>query len=214
MRRRLGKNGARDREPWHAGSGTGKGNGHMTDKEIVEMYWQRDEAAISETRNQYHRYLSKIAYQFLFNEEDVEECVSDTYLAAWNSMPEHRPEVLSAYLGKLVRRISIDLIRKKNRQKRKSSEYDLSLEELGDVFSDGNTPETAFDVAELGRVIGDFLRTLKPEVRTIFIGRYYYLDPVREVARYNGVSVAKAKTVLHRTRKQLKEYLEKEGYEV
>ena len=186
----------------------------MTDSEIVELYWQRSETAIVETKNHYHRYLSKIAFQFLFNEEDVEECMNDTYLAAWNSRPDHRPDVLSMYLGKLVRRISIDLVRKKNRQKRKASEYDLSLEELGDTFADNNSPETALDATQLSRLIGDFLRTLPAETRTIFIGRYYYLDPVKEVAKYNGVSVVKVKTVLHRTRKKLKEYLEKEGYHV
>ena len=102
----------------------------MEDRQIVELYWQRDEAAVEETRKKYERYLTKIAYNILAVWEDSQESVNDTYLSAWNSIPPQRPAVLSAYLAQIVRRVSIDRFRRKNRQKRKPSEYALSLEEL------------------------------------------------------------------------------------
>ena len=113
----------------------------MTDAQIVELYHARDEKAIRETQTKYQKYLIKIAFNVLHDSADSEESVNDTYLAAWNSMPPHKPAVLSAYLGKLTRRISIDLFRKKNRQKRKGSEYAVSLTELEECVSGGETPE-------------------------------------------------------------------------
>lgn len=184
----------------------------MKDSEIVELYWQRNENAIQETKNRYDRYLTQIAYQVLFNKEDADECVSDTYLAAWNSMPDHRPAMLSTYLGKIVRQISIDAWRKRKRQKRQGSEYDLCLDELEDIFQETDTPEKAFDQAEFARTIEVFLHNLPKEARVLFIGRYYLCDPLKEVAAYYGFSESKAKSILHRTRKKLKKYLEKEGY--
>ena len=104
----------------------------MEDEKIVSLYWSRDEAAIRETEAKYDRYLTKIAYNILYNREDSRESVNDTYLAAWNSIPPHRPGVLSVYLGKITRRISIDIFRKRNRLKRRDSEYAVSLAEIED----------------------------------------------------------------------------------
>ena len=184
----------------------------MKDAQIVELYWNRSEEAIAETKERYHGYLMKIARQILGNEEDAEECVNDTYLAAWNSMPDHRPEMLSTYLGKITRQTAIDLWRKKNRQKRASSEYALSLEELEDMFSGGSTPEKELDAAILTQAINRFLRTLPADARNLFLGRYYYCDPLKEVAAYCGMKEAKAKSTLFRIRKNLKSFLEKEGF--
>lgn len=102
----------------------------MQDEKIVALYWERNETAIHETEQKYGRYLTKIAYNVLADLEDSKESVNDTYLSAWNSMPPHKPEILSTYLAKITRRISIDIYRKKNRKKRQPSEYALSLEEL------------------------------------------------------------------------------------
>lgn len=113
----------------------------MRDDEIVTLYWKRDERAIKETKNEYGRYLFKIANNILDDFEDSRESVNDTYLAAWNSMPPHRPSILSTYLGKITRRISIDIFRKKNREKRRASEYALSLSELEECISGGSMPE-------------------------------------------------------------------------
>lgn len=184
----------------------------MEDEQIVTLYWDRDESAIRETETKYDRYLTKIAYNILADLEDSRESVNDTYLAAWNSMPPHRPGVLSAYLAKITRRISISRFRYRNRDKRKESEYAVSLSELGDCVSGGNTTEEIVNVKLLADAIGIYLRLQPEEVRNAFIGRYYFLDPIREVARYCGMTESKVKTVLYRTRVGLKEYLEKEGF--
>lgn len=186
----------------------------MQDAEIVELYWNRDETAITETQNKYERYLTKIAYNVLADFEDSKESVNDTYLAAWNSIPPHRPNVLSVYLGKLTRRISIDIFRKRNREKRKASEYAISIEELGECLSDASGPEEILDSQLLADAINKFLRSISEEARNAFIGRYYFLDPLKTVAGYCGMSEAKAKSLLFHTRCGLKEYLKKEGFDV
>ena len=205
----------------------------MDDEQIVSLYWLRKESAIRETEKKYDHYLTKIAYNILSDYEDSRESVNDTYLAAWSSMPPHRPSILSTYLSKLTRRISIDLLRYRNRGKRQESQYALSLEELGECVSGGNTTEAAYDEKELGDcvsggnttedaytekeladTIADYLRMCSADARHAFIGRYYYLDSIREVAAYCGMSESKCKSLLHRTRLGLREYLAKEGYAV
>lgn len=183
----------------------------MDDSQIVALYWDRNETAIDHTDKKYGRYLTKIAYNILADREDSQESVNDTYLAAWNSMPPHRPNVLSAYLGKLTRRISIDLFRKKNSQKRGGSQYDLSLQELESCVGE-NTTEQALDAQLLSQAIESYLRSIGEEARNVFIGRYYYLDPVKTVAGYCHISESKAKILLHRTRQGLWEHLQKEGF--
>ena len=184
----------------------------MEDAQIVSLYWDRDESAIRETETKYGRYLTKIACNILNDVEDSRESVNDTYLAAWDSMPPHRPGILSAYLAKLTRRISIDRFRYRTRDKRMGSEYALSLEELGDCVCGGDTTQEAVNEKLLADAIGIYLRLLPEDARTAFVGRYYFLDPLKEVAAYCGMSESKAKSLLYRTRVGLKEYLRKEGY--
>lgn len=184
----------------------------MEDEQIVALYWERDEQAISETERKYDRYLLKIANNILNNQEDSRESVNDTYLAAWNSMPPHRPGVLSAYLAKLTRRISIDCFRYRTRNKRMASEYAVSLSELSDCVPGGNTTEEIVNAKALADAIGVYLRLQSKETQAAFLGRYYFLDPVKEIARYLGMSESKVKSLLYRTRLGLKEYLEKEGF--
>ena len=184
----------------------------MDDEKIVSLYWQRDEAAIYETDRKYGRYLTKIAHNVLNDLEDSRESVNDTFYAAWNSIPPQKPSILSTYLAKLTRRISIDMLRKRTRDKRGGSEYALSLTELEGTLSAGNTTEDAMDEKLLGEAISAFLRTLSPAARSTFIGRYYFMDPLSEVARYCGMSESKAKSMLFRTRNKLREYLLKEGF--
>ena len=186
----------------------------MKDAEIVDLYWERNEAAIQQTQQKYGAYLSKVAYNILSDFEDSKECVNDTYLKAWNSMPPNRPSVLSTYLGKIARQLSIDVFRKKNSAKRYASEYAVSLDELGDSFSDGNTPEQAYDVKLLDDAINRFLRVLPDDARNTFIGRYYFFDSLKDVAGYCGMSETKAKSMLYRTRQSLKAYLVKEGFDL
>lgn len=184
----------------------------MNDAQIVELYWQRDESAVTVTQEKYNTYLLKIAYNILNNHEDSEESVNDTYLAAWNSIPPQKPAVLSTYLGKLTRRISISLFRRKNADKRQGGEFALSFSEMEDVMEGNMEPEKEIEAQILGELLNKFLRSLKSDERRTFIGRYYYMDPLKEVAAYCGMSEGKAKTMLFRTRMKLKEYLRKEGF--
>jgi len=183
----------------------------MQDKDIVALYWERNEQAIKETEKTYGRYLLKIAYNILSNTEDSKETVNDTYVKAWHSIPPQKPTVLSTYLGKLTRELSIDRIRTRTRQKRGGSQYLLSLEELNEVVSSEDDTADTCELHLLAKSIGDFLLTLSPDTRHIFVGRYYFLDSVRDIAAYCHKSEATVKTTLHRTRTALKAYLQKEG---
>lgn len=186
----------------------------MKDEEIVELYWQRSEDAIKATDAKYKNYLCKIADNVLYDMQDSEECVNDTYLAAWNSMPEHRPSVLSTYLGRITRQLAINVFRKKNSQKRRASQFSLSLDELDECFADSTDTEKEYDRKLLDNGINTFVRSLPDEARNIFVGRYYFFDSVKTIAEYCGVSESKVKTVLLRTRRKLREYLEKEGFKI
>ena len=184
----------------------------MQDEQIVALYWERDESAITATQEKYAAYLTKIAHNILDDPGDSEESVNDTYLAAWNSIPPHKPSVLSTYLGKLTRRISIDRWRRRTSQKRGKGEFALSMTEMEDLMTDREDPQSVLDAKVLGELLNRFLRTLKPEERNAFIGRYYYMDTLRDVASYCGMSEGKAKSMLFRTRQHLRTYLEEEGY--
>ena len=185
----------------------------MEDVMIVDLYWNRDETAISETEKKYNKYLTKIAFNVVGNHEDCTETVNDTYLKAWNSMPNHKPEVLATYLGKITRELSIDMLRKRLRQKRAGSQYLLSLSELEDCVSyTGDSPEQSADAKLLSEQINDWLNTVPKEMRNVFVGRYYYMDSVKDVAAYCNMSQSKVKSMLFRARKGLKEHLEREGF--
>lgn len=184
----------------------------MNDSAIVDLYWQRSESAISETERKYGAYLTKIAYNILHDVEDSRESVNDTYLSAWNSMPPHRPKILSAYLAKLTRRISIDIFRKRTRDKRGGSEYALSLEELNECIPTGDRTAEEADLRALAQSVNRYLRTLPEQQRNVFIGRYFYADSLQEVAAYYRMSISKTKSMLHRTQQGLKVHLTKEGY--
>ena len=185
----------------------------MDDAAIVSLYWQRNEDAIRETKGKYGAYLGKIAWNILANREDSEESVNDTYLHAWNSMPPQKPAALSTYLGKLTRQLSIDLYRRRNRVKRGGSEYALSLTELEDCVS-GATTEEEVELRLLAEAMGRYLRGLSPAARTTFLRRYYFMDPLREIAAGQGFTESKVKSMLYRTRQGLREYLEKEGFSI
>ena len=184
----------------------------MEDQKIIELYWSRNEEAIRQTADRYGQYCYAIAYNILSVREDSEECVNDTYLDAWKSMPPHKPTVLSAFLGKITRRIAIDRWRQAHAQKRGGGEYDLSLSELEQSLPGGNTTEQIADGNALSQAIAEFLKT-RPEVaRRAFICRYFYMDSLKETAKACGLTESNTKVLLHRTRLALREYLEKEGY--
>ncbi len=184
----------------------------MEDHQIVDLYWQRNEEAIQETEKKYGRYLLRIAYNVLFDAEDSKESVNDTYMRAWHSMPPNKPGILSTYLGRMTRQLSIDTYRKKHSEKRRCSEYAVSLSELAECVSNEETPEQEVELQILADAISTYLRTLSKETRNIFVCRYYFMDSIREISFYSGNSESKIKSMLYRTRIGLKNYLEKEGF--
>ncbi len=184
----------------------------MEDSEIVALYWRRDETAIRETRRSYGRYLEQIARNILSSREDGEEVVNDTCLRAWNSIPPSRPDSLAAYLGKIARRLSIDALRARTRQKRGAEEYALSLTELEDCVPGGTGPEAELELSLLAQAISGYLRTLSPQARAAFVGRYFYLDPLKDVAAHLGMGESRVKSMLYRARQGLKIYLTQEGF--
>ncbi len=186
----------------------------MQDGEIVELYWQRDEKAISETQRKYGRYLTSIAYRVLANREDSRESVNETYLRAWRSMPPHRPGTLATYLGRITRQLSIDILRARGREKRRASEYALSIEELDECVCGGEAPEHELDMKRLAETVNAWLLTLPRQTRSAFVARYYYMEPVRRIAAACGASESKVKSMLYRARQGLRERLEQEGFEI
>lgn len=184
----------------------------MEDDNIVSLYWARSENAIAETLKKYENYCFSIAYHILGNAEDANECVNDTCLDAWNNIPPHRPLVLSAFLGKITRRISIDKWRSRTAQKRGGGEIALVLDELSDCIPSSQSVEHAVESAELSQLIDSFVMTLSPAERRVFICRYWYLDSISEIAQRFGFSQSKVKMMLHRQRKRLLNRLEREGF--
>ncbi len=183
----------------------------MEDEKIVGLYFERDETAIAETSKKYGKYCYSIAMGILHQREDSEECVNDTYVSAWNAMPPHRPRSLSAFLGKLTRRISLKRLRSLSAEKRGGGEYTLALEELGECVPASERVEDRFDAQELAAHLSAFLRRLPEVERKVFVQRYFYLKPVKEIARSFHFSQSKVKSMLYRTRQKLRETLVKEG---
>ena len=184
----------------------------MNDETIVELYWQRQERAITETQKKYGPYLHQIANNILQNREDSQESVNDTYLAAWNSMPPHRPAILQAFLGKLTRRISIDRWRSLTSRKRGGGNMDLAYEELSDCIPARSDPVAQLEAKELALAINRFLETLPEVQRQVFLMRYFRMEPIGRIVQTTGHSEANVKTMLHRVRNRLREFLQKEGY--
>ncbi len=184
----------------------------MSDNELLELYLKGDESAISETKKKYHNYLHKICYQILGVNEDIDECLNDTYFAAWKSIPSDKPTDIHSYLRKIARQKSIDILRKRIAGKRVDSEYCLSIDELSDVISNNKTPESELESKELNRAIEEFVGMLPKTERSLFLGRYYFFDSIKDIAGYLGLSESKVKTGLFRIRKKLREYLKKEGF--
>lgn len=180
----------------------------MKDSEIVELYWNRSENAIFETKNKYDRYCTSIAYRILSSSEDSEECVSDTYLRTWNSIPPSRPENLKAYVGKITRNVALDRFRASSRKK--NEETALVLHEFQVASLD--TVDDEMDRLALSEAISSFLRTLEPIKRQVFVLRYWYFESVSEISEKTGWTDNRIRVELFRLRKKLSAYLEKEGF--
>lgn len=183
----------------------------MEDAHIVDLYWARSETAVAETAKKYGTYCYSIAHAILTNAEDAEESVNDTWLDAWNSMPPHRPAILATFLGKITRRIAIDRWRARSAEKRGGGELALALSELTDCIPSGKTVEQEVADAELEAAINRFVLSLPLTRRRVFLCRYWYLDSIAAIAKQFGLSQSSVKVLLHRTRKALRTYLEREG---
>ena len=184
----------------------------MDDKEIVEMYWQRNEQAIKETADKYGAYCRKISQNILSDVSDSEENVNDIYMQAWLSIPPHRPDSLMAFLGKLARNLALNRYKALHTKKRLGDKFAVSLDELSVCTPSNITVENEAEIAELGKSISRFLYSQKEDIRNVFICRYFYCDSVEEISRRFGYSQSKIKSMLMRTRIRLKAYLKKEGY--
>ncbi len=183
----------------------------MEDKQIVELYWQRDERAIGETKTKYEAYCSSIARRILTSAEDAEECVADTWLGAWNSLPPHRPERLAVFLGKITRRLSLKRLRAGIAEKRGGGEVPEPLAELEACVPAGRGIDEEMETLQITAVINAFLSDLPEDARRIFVCRYWYCDPIGAIAERFGFSESKVKMSLSRTREGLAAILKKEG---
>lgn len=183
----------------------------MEDEKIIQLYWQRSEDAIAETAVKYGSYCSNISYGILRNPQDAEECVTDTYLRAWNTMPPEKPRYLAAFLGKIVRNLSLDRYRKNTALFRGGGQIRLVYEELAQTIPSRHTVETITEEAELTQILDRFLWSLPKEKRKVFLLRYWYFRSQAEISQQLGISEAKVRSMLHRLRKELKANLEQEG---
>lgn len=184
----------------------------MEDSQIVELYWQKNADAISETANKYGAYCFTIADNILHSAEDSEECVNDTWLHAWNAIPPQRPNVLRMFLAKITRNLSLNRFNARNVEKRGGGEIPLVLDELSECLAGGSDVETAYEATELEQCIRRFVRTLPKRDRNVFVRRYFFTEPTSAIAERYGLTVNNITVILSRTRKKLKLELMKEGY--
>lgn len=186
----------------------------MNDQQIIELYFGRKESAITETDKKYGSACRSISYRILNSHEDSEECVNDSYMSIWKSVPPIRPKSLFGYLARIVRNLSLNRYEKQRAKKRGGDERELVFEELSYCIPDGLNSEKEFDKVELAEILNSFLSSLPEEKAIIFMQRYWYFCSVKEIASENKLSQSNVKMILLRLRQSLKEYLAKEGIEV
>ena len=187
---------------------------YLPDKEIVDLYWSRDEKAIDETDKKYGKYLYTIAYNIIHSRLDCEECLNDTYLGTWNSIPPQRPGSLQGFLSRITRNIAVDRYRERSASKRIPSELVSSLEELGDTLSyDGSIEEEAA-VSAVAEELNKFLRELDERDQFIFVCRYYYCDTIDDLSKMLSVSERTVFRAISKMREELRERLKEGGIEV
>lgn len=181
----------------------------MDDNQIINLFFQRDEDAIKVVDEKYGSKLNALAANILQSREDGLECVNDTYMKAWNSIPPARPEYLFAFLATTVRNIAIDMIRKNNADKRQGKVTELT-KELEECIGDGGL-QSNLDKEDIGALLSDFLEFIDENKRIIFLRRYWYSDSIKDISKRMQMSESAIKVTLHRTRKELRKYLESEG---
>lgn len=186
----------------------------LEDCDIVELYFNRDEAAISETDRKYGRYLYTIAYNIVHDRPDCEECLNDTYLGTWNAIPPTRPKVFQVFLSKIMRNVAVDKYRQRSASKRIPSELIVSLDEIGDTFSYGESLTEQDGVSVVAHVLNDYINSLDSRNQLMFVCIYYYFDKVEEISSMMGISERTVFRALAEMRNELKKRLESEGVSV
>ena len=184
----------------------------MEDAAIVELYWQRKEQAITESDLKYGKYCRNIAGNICRSPEDAEECINDTWLSAWNQMPDKRPRNLRSFLSTICRNFAINRVRSRSRQKRGGGQTELALSELEECIPGDKSAEERLELSELMEAVDSFCGTLRRDDRRIFIARYWFMASGAEIAGRLGFPEGKVRTSLYRTRLRLRNYLEKEGF--
>ena len=183
----------------------------MDDLKIIELYFDRDEKALTETAHKYGNYCYAVAFSVLNSMEDSKETVNDTYFELWNTIPPDRPTFLSVFIGKITRRLAIGRWRKNTAVKRGGGEFEVTLDELSECISNNTNVEKIVEGKLVVSTINEFLKKLPDTERNVFICRYWYADSVKSVAKQFGFSESKVKSMLMRTRTKLKQKLAEEG---
>ena len=186
----------------------------MDEREIIELYWQRDERAIKETDRAFRAQLLSVARSLLRDAQDAEECLNDTYVRVWNSIPPAHPDSLKAYVLSIVRKTAISKYKASRRQKRVPAEMISSLSELGDMLSDGDSFHTEQQAQALGGILTSFTSTLSDRRAFIFMSRYYLCRPIDEIAQKLGCSKSTVNKEIAAIKKDLRQLLESEGYQI
>lgn len=181
----------------------------MEDEAIIQLFLKRSEQAIIAAEDRYGAYCRSILRNILTDPGDLEECMNDVYLKLWNQIPPHRPDCLRAYVGSVARNCGLDRYRASHAEKRGGGMAEIALSELGECAAPDSV-EDALEEHRLVELLNSFLGRLPKEARVIFVKRYWYLSPVSRIADELGCTEGKVKMSLHRTRKQLRQYLEKE----
>lgn len=184
----------------------------MEDSQIIELYWQKNADAISETVNKYGAYCFAIAENILHDIEDAEECVNDTWLHAWNAIPPQRPNVFRMFLAKITRNLSLDRFNARNAEKRGGGEMSLVLDELAECLAGETDVEAVYEGRELEQFIQRFVQTLPERDGNVFVRRYFFIEPVAAIAKRYCLTENNVMVILSRVRKKLKQELMKEGY--
>lgn len=186
----------------------------VRESEIIALFFARDEAALTSVQEDYGAYCSTIARNILADQEDVKECVNDTWLKAWETIPPNKPQSLLAYLGRITRNHAINMVRNQNRQKRAGNKYTVALDELGEAAAaaDDNRELEGISTSKLAEIINEFLEQLPKEKRIIFVRRYFYMDAVADIAASNGLTESSVKVSLMRMRRQLGRKLKEYRY--
>lgn len=184
----------------------------MTDEKIIEMFWRRDEQAIRECMETYGAYCKTVASRILSEESDIEETVSDTWLAAWDSIPPKHPQHLRLYLGSITRNKTISIWRANRAKSRGGDRVDVALEELSQCISLGSDPEAKVNMQQLQCAIMAFLKSEPVMRRQVFVRRYFYLEEIPSIASRYGLKQSNVRMMLSRTRQKMRKYLTQEGY--